>query len=836
MIRNCKVVCEVGIDIDLFKLLDWSVASAYPLCTAPYWGLELRSGLGAVIDTSQSLQRSIELALDAVVGIDVQQRPQDASVRWVLLCRSIALGASSSSLKQTSIEPVQDAAVMESDENVDDKRKQPSYTTESAHMTYQQFVTLMREKGALKASPLTSARCRLRYVALQCSTVAILGAGRHHAHYDLHLSRIETQILLKSLPANFTDHDLDTIPCYLALFLQDIVNMACACASFTIEDNKQTALQGAAVDCLNVVVSLFWDSADPDVLRVESGLIGKSNSILELYIAQIVSALRPCLSTQWCPPLLLTSGALLCELLRRSLLKDRTVVRRLLKALTGNCVVEGEQLNIRAAESDEVAEEISTIQYVVNMTNLARIYLLCLDSGLCRNISPEIKTAILSSISPWMDGLTSAWENISLDGVRLLQGYKRWQKAVPETDPRRGGASYSCTAETPKLRGYYEYALPFVTVANLVGRPDVESSFLPASYFILESLLENLAMLPKSQFEVKLFMRSVAESGGFVRLSRSFLEPLLCRGLAIICERFVVANQRSDTDFVEKPEDTAELSRLLLFFGRDVIPNRASPTSNFSDFISLSIEITDALSALLPAIRLTEKLTPQCDDMWCWSWIVAISLLDSLFDDLLVTGGGTATLVNSIRDYALSVESGDNSYSAENEVLFPSIHVCPNVSVDECEKLNGMLSSDVLVNLLNVIIELCRLRRCWKCERFVLELSLTVLSRLSFFSFEAFENSITRKSILAMLPRICMHSGGFSNLETADSAKKLRGSKPSDLLVHSLTEWFHFYNHNGESIRSVFAVSTYRMRAVVDTIFTAWVSIEHVSNFMVKFC
>lgn len=809
IIRNSKVVCSVGLDVDLFRLLDWAVASAYPLCASPYWGVELRTGLSAVVDCSQALQHSIELALDAIVGIDVQQRPNEAASKWVLLCRAIALGSNGSVQKHDGNDSTQNVATRETDDGGDEKNE-PGSLDDSCRMTVQQFAGWKREKGAAKAVTLTSPRCRLRCVALRCSTAAFLGAGRHPAHFDLQLCRAETQAALNALPPNPNEESLESIPCFLSLFLQDLMNMACACAAYTIEDNRQSVLQSEAVDFLHVVVSMFQETVDPDVLTGSGPASDQppSSKLLELYIAQIVSSLRPCLSARWCPALLLTSGALICDLLRGDLLKDRTVLRRLLKALTGNCAPEQDCVSIRPPMSSEVAEEVAIISHVVNISNLAQVYLLGLESGPSREISHEIKVVILGAVSPLLEKLHDIWEAIAFDGARLMQGHKRWARGTPATDPRRGGMTYGSDCDIVKIRGFYEYALPFVTVALCRSGDLSNPDQMSASFFILESILENLAALPNSQFDHKLFSPANS-SGGTVRLSRTCIESLVFSGLACLGSRTVSG------------EEFNEWTRLLVFLSRDIIPHRVSSVLSSFEYLSLSIEISTTLSSLITVFKSDDngvqhsEASLKMQQLWHWSWFTALSLLSSFFPDLFIFYDGSASLISASQSY---VSSGDIGAVTIWGLLFPAIQRCAQLDVPDIviDKLRAALKSTVIQDILTVLLDLSKCYWCKETEDFVSRLLIAVLSRLSFYC-EADAVIVARKHVVGLFFK-------FSKLRLK-LPDLSRHERLGELALGDLWGWHEYYESNSVLITAKHGNPTHHAKEVVESIFSCWITL-----------
>ena len=306
-------------------------------------------------------------------------------------------------------------------------------------------------------------------------------------HSDLGQARTSTQLALCSNPCvGDLDLFLSEIPCYLSLFMPDLVNAACACATFTVEDGRVVELQRVSLQLLRGILNLFKHTLDPDSDPMISLSVTKSQfknngdnrsqenrnnvtkvKILSLYITQFISAIRPCLNVPGAPDLLGVSGDLIVILIKENLLTDKVIVKRLLKALSlsqleGNIVnnnlgdnkcntSNSTARSVRAAISPDVDEDICVLDHIIRAHTAAQLYLLTntetdknsmnyvmnLDyDGHCNSssnrygsdresvseISTEIKNFLEGTIHAQMPYLHAVWMALSIDTARLLQG------------------------------------------------------------------------------------------------------------------------------------------------------------------------------------------------------------------------------------------------------------------------------------------------------------------------------------------------------------------------------------------------------------------------------
>jgi hypothetical protein len=692
----------MGVEVDLFQMYDWCCSSATPICGSVYWGIELHTGLSSVVDSVDVLQKCVELALDAIVGIEVQQRPEENAVHWVLFCRAVALGGRNRAQAVDSSGP-EAAGAGDGDTCVIGRS--------GNSLTYQRFITIKRDYASAKAARITSARCRVKCVALRCATAAFFGASRHEANDDLNVARRVTQESCDKLVGNVpVAKILSEVPAYLPLFINDMVTFACACASYAIEDKPQVSLQTEAVQLLQGIIVRFGDSLDPDVLGSIASGVGKGEKkILCLYLAQITSALRACLAVQSSFALAWTSGALLFELIRGTHLSDKTVVRRLVRMLVTNAGLEkSEHLSLRAAVSGAVAEDVSIVTKTITLTNLARIYLLTKDISVSLDVEDSMKTAILQTLDPHLSFLKNAWRAIALDGARLMQGLKKWPKSSNATDPRRGGITYGPDIDIARLQSHYDFALPFVAAA--CADTKVEMNGVQP---VLECILENIFVFPHNNFEHKFSLRPrKGQAVCAVRCSRATLEPLVLWGLSTMLRRRVEAAKEAEGRLLDLQE-ARDVERLLIFVVKDLLPSRLG-LDKAMEFVFLCREITSLVSAGCAVLLHQEKLgAPEATankSLWFWCWNSALSVLHAFFPDLFHYPDISGFNLSTHQYLRIKEVSSDSGVDTLRKICFPFLSQGPSTlpAPSSLKRIEVFIGVDINKDICQILVMLSR--------------------------------------------------------------------------------------------------------------------------------
>lgn len=511
---DSDVVCNSGLDIALFQLLDWCVSSVTGRRSSPYWGVELRSGVQNVIQKHSLLQREIESTLEFLVDVNVQVSPEKRATHWVLLSRVIALGLKTVSGGHVEHDDDEEKHDSDGHEGGGDSSKDKGMHAAANTMEIVHFANWCRDQAVEKAMSLTSTRSRLKYMAMRCATAAAIAGGQHGValHSDLLLGRKKTRHALAALgTATPTDNQLWELECYMSLFLHDFISVGCACAAFSIEDHRLLSLQTVSLQFLEAVVNIFWNAIDPDHIHTSDGQASAacdntplstapSEKLLLQFMAQILSAVRSCLSAKFSPHLLWTSGSLVHDFIRGGLVSDKVIVRRIGKILQNSVDEEGTQekdsplsIPLRTAVSMKVAGKISTIQNVVSLTNFARLFLLTTNFGSeLGDVGDEVSGCLTTLTTTHVSAVTEKWVAIATDAARILQTRGTpWPAETPETNARRGGITYDPMVEPSALQSHYELSLPYV-VAAACASPSVSEDKFPVLFSVAQLYLSHL--------------------------------------------------------------------------------------------------------------------------------------------------------------------------------------------------------------------------------------------------------------------------------------------------------------------------------------------------------
>ena len=506
---NSDVVCEVSLDITLFQLLDWCVASNTGRLLSPYWGLELRAGVENVMQRHAVIQQDVESTLEFLVEVNAQISPEKRSTHWVLLCRAIALGLKAVSGGFADHDDDEEKGGEHHSEEKNGSDVSPANAMELVH-----FTNWCRDRAVEKAMPLTSTRSRLKCVALRCATAAAIAGGQHgiSLQSDLLLGRKNTREALAALGTQTPETEqLVEVECYMSLFLHDFISLGCACAAYSIEDHRLLSLQTVSLQFLQAVVTIFWNALDPDHVHTEmtgrSKATDPSEKLLMQFMAQIISAVRSCLSARFAPQLLWTAGNLVFDFIRGGLVSDKVVVRRLGKILQTAMEEQGSlekksdekkskaqfSLPLRTALSSQVSGKHATIQDVISMTNFARMHLLTTSFGRkLGDVGEEIVQCLDSLTSVHMAAVTEKWVAIATDSARILQTQGTpWPAETPDTDCRRGGITYDPMIDPQQLKSHYELSLPYV-VAAACSSTTLEQSKVPTLFSVAKLYLGHL--------------------------------------------------------------------------------------------------------------------------------------------------------------------------------------------------------------------------------------------------------------------------------------------------------------------------------------------------------
>lgn len=174
----------------------------------------------------------------------------------------------------------------------------------ASSVTCAKFAAYCREEALAHAPVLESSRVQIKCVAVRCILLALAHINGNPLHSDLTKARAATEQSLRSIKGKFTSAEsLFAVPKYLALFLTDTINLACACATLMIDDKPVLVLQNEAMQLVRQVVELFLFTDDPDTKMTQDSSAGLDSitmivegRLLHQFTSQLISAVRNGLS------------------------------------------------------------------------------------------------------------------------------------------------------------------------------------------------------------------------------------------------------------------------------------------------------------------------------------------------------------------------------------------------------------------------------------------------------------------------------------------------------------------------------------------------------------
>lgn len=181
------------------------------------------------------------------------------------------------------------------------------------------FAAYCRERAVAHAPDLDYCRVQLKCVAVRCIVLALAHIDGT-AHSNLAQARTLTEQHLRGIKGKYTSADsLSSVPRFLPLFLTDVVNLCCSCATYMIDDKPVLLLQRESMGLMLQVVNRFLYTDDPDIKMAQSGAgvitdtftEAVEGRILHQFTSQLLSAVRNGLAntaTLYCPDLLQTTG------------------------------------------------------------------------------------------------------------------------------------------------------------------------------------------------------------------------------------------------------------------------------------------------------------------------------------------------------------------------------------------------------------------------------------------------------------------------------------------------------------------------------------------------
>jgi len=539
--------------------------------------LEIRNEVlveGAKSEILDNLIHSLSAFLHKIVEIDVKRNPDRKIVHWVLLSRAIVLNLKSFGSKSST----EAESIQQSDENEDgalrlsnndigtisNKEKSsplpsPSLMKQSygfssklsskitcdteneskllGFMTYQTYIGYCRDFTLKRSPDFSLSRAELKCVAMKCAAIAIAGicpTDSRRSHLDLAVARKNTATLLSELGNTTSESNLKKIPMFLPLFLNDVVNLACAGATYTVDDKPISQLQHESMFLILDIIRLFKRAHDPDI-QIDSSMdlqYTSENMILTQFLSQLLGAIRVCLATPQSPDLFLCSGSVFCDLIKYNFVTDPTTIKRLMKTLLSFCEdsniyhpLDGSTFQSRRLlkVSTVTSEDVSTAFHLSGAVVAANLFILSVKEltqyGV--NIKGSVREVVLSAIQGYLPILSSIWWTAIIDSARLAQlsllqisdmigMSSSWIGSVQsgglvdeECNPLRGGIMYTPFFDIVSISRRFESSLPFFIIAYSalpITGSDLDAPMFSLAFVAIRSLLSRIDKISVMNF------------------------------------------------------------------------------------------------------------------------------------------------------------------------------------------------------------------------------------------------------------------------------------------------------------------------------------------------
>lgn len=479
----------------------------------PYSGVEIRRGIMLEEFQSDHIRRLMDKIVQTIfvlVEADVRVNPDARLSYWILFCRAIALNLKS--IGQPSGGGAgnagdgggDDGFREEGEDDFDSSPAEPqptgkagggvgttaSSSSSSAEggesvLTYTALAARCREIVLEQVPELKHCRVQIKCVAVRCILIALRGRSTDPQHTDLGLARKRTNDLLSQL-SNPSDEVILGLPKPLSLFLNDLINLGCACATFTIDDKPILLLQKESMELIRIIVGLYLNSPDPDIVSQGQEAPPESeNKILLQFISQILSAIRLCLAVPYSPELNINAGGALCDLMQGGFITDKVIARRLVKSLFNICETQPDKddgagkLQVRFRQSANVSDDIAAAEHVVGVTLLAQLFLLTVQSVSNVHVNETVRATLASMINEHAAVLAPIWRAVALDAVRVIADSETvWddENQVQSeqsrlVNPLRGGLTYGSVAvKLHHLVPCFRFAVPIATNAFVLSK------------------------------------------------------------------------------------------------------------------------------------------------------------------------------------------------------------------------------------------------------------------------------------------------------------------------------------------------------------------------------
>lgn len=506
----------------LFELLEISLNRVCAGSVLDQRGVEIRNENIDVYRSSQyrALSQQIESAIQTVIVSDVQKAPtvERYLTYWVLYLRSVALGLGKPNPStggnmfshRRSGGPSGHSGVSNggelgggggsaNDDNEGDDGDEagggnlaspvPSNgdtsTTpaSSEDMVQLQTITSISQLGTvyreylLKSCPyLPFGRIEIKTVAIRLATKLIQDhlpsiVGLTDIAHARHIALQELQHLKQDSPV-CSARVFVRMYMPISLYLNDLVNLGCSVATYTLNDKTVPSLQIHGMQFLAEICRLFVATQDPDYQSQGNETIDAVESKLLLqFLSQISGAVRVCLAVRHAPVLMMHTAQVLCLLLSHGFIRDKVALKRLLKPIASYFEEAFPNKESSRPITGGVHETISTQEMLIMLQLLAQLHLMGSAEGVhvlqTKMGSVHIDAGIRSTLAAFVQEMGDKFVHLSRavlsDTMRMFLtaassdhpngGHD--SDSIRDIHPLRGGLTYSSMVHILALQSHY---------------------------------------------------------------------------------------------------------------------------------------------------------------------------------------------------------------------------------------------------------------------------------------------------------------------------------------------------------------------------------------------
>lgn len=396
-----------------------------------FFGLEVDRNVlieSSTYSSRQDLQDVTQETLFLFADVSSSLSPQTFAIDWIIMARHAVMTISNANAEQLMEE--ENEGVEESQSALATREKLNSSTIYNFQVFKEnldrsandstllnKFVTFVKEKNRMNASCFEgTSRTQLKWVAVKCARIALQNVVVRLGDIDIFAGKGLTVEAIKSALARDSSEEFYNTPKFLSVFLSEIINLACAGTTFTMNDKPVRALQYESLLIIEKIVNELINSRDPDV--AESDKIAESK-ILHPYLSQLLSSVKLCVAAPWYANMRLPAAAVVANLIKGSFIADKIILRRTLKSFTTHWGASGESerldISCRPKETLHASEESNLADHVALSISVAMVYISTYSSS---EISESFQANITGMLND-IGNLEKLWFGIMQDLLRV---------------------------------------------------------------------------------------------------------------------------------------------------------------------------------------------------------------------------------------------------------------------------------------------------------------------------------------------------------------------------------------------------------------------------------